>query len=279
VSWWSKGAASTVATKLALDEFRKGKTDHDEFVIGYCEVKEEHPDGDRFLKECEAWFDHPITIMGNDNFDRSIYEVFRKTGYLVGLGGARCTRELKKQVRQDFERIDDAQVFGYTSEEGKRVDRFIDANNDVDLVTPLLDRGLSKNDCLGMIDRAGIELPAMYKLGYHNNNCLGCVKGESGYWNKIRVDFPEVFARSCAVERAMKRTICKVRMPTVAKKYPEIYKNLGRPDQVNAKGNPYYWRPYLDELPEDMGDYPNEQSVECGIFCLMAEGEYIDSGQ
>ena len=33
----------------------------------------------------------------------------------------------------------------------------------------------------------------MYKLGYKNNNCIGCVKGQAGYWNKIRKDFPDVF--------------------------------------------------------------------------------------
>ncbi len=47
----------------------------------------------------------------------------------------------------------------------------------------------------------------MYDLGYPNNNCIGCVKGGMGYWNKIRKDFPEVFqkravARSVDLEEA-----------------------------------------------------------------------------
>jgi hypothetical protein len=44
-----------------------------------------------------------------------------------------------------------------------------------------------------LILEAGIELPEMYKIGYNHNNCIGCVKGGKGYWNKIRVDFPDVF--------------------------------------------------------------------------------------
>ena len=32
-------------------------------------------------------------------------------------------------------------------------------------------------------------------MGYNNNNCIGCIKGGMGYWNKIRVDFPEVFEK------------------------------------------------------------------------------------
>jgi hypothetical protein len=44
-----------------------------------------------------------------------------------------------------------------------------------------------------MVERAGIELPMMYRLGYSNANCIGCVKGGMGYWNKIRRDFPAEF--------------------------------------------------------------------------------------
>jgi len=42
----------------------------------------------------------------------------------------------------------------------------------------LIDNDLSKENCLAIIDRAGIEIPMMYKLGYNNNNCIGCVKGQ-----------------------------------------------------------------------------------------------------
>jgi hypothetical protein len=46
----------------------------------------------------------------------------------------------------------------------------------------------------------------MYDLGYHNNNCVGCVKGGKGYWNKIRIDFPEVFAARAKMERDIGRS-------------------------------------------------------------------------
>ena len=41
----------------------------------------------------------------------------------------------------------------------------------------------------------------MYRLGYQNNNCIGCVKGGKGYWNKIREDFPETFWEMSKAER------------------------------------------------------------------------------
>ena len=46
-----------------------------------------------------------------------------------------------------------------------------------------------------MVHRAGVKLPAMYGLGYEHNNCIGCVKGGMGYWNKIRKDFPDAFEK------------------------------------------------------------------------------------
>ena len=242
VSWFSCGAASAVATKLAISE--------GPVTVAYCEVIEEHADNKRFLKDCEKWFGQEVIILGNDKYNRSIYEVFQKTKYLKGPAGARCTGELKKQVRKSFELPTDRQVFGYTIEEQHRVDRFIDANNDVDVWPILIERGLSKGDCLGMLSRSGIELPEMYKLGYRNNNCIGCVKGEAGYWNKIRLDFPEVFERMAQTEELLGRTVCK------------IYK----------KGKLH--RPTLRDLPPDAGNYQKEHEIECGIFCEIAEMSY-----
>jgi 3'-phosphoadenosine 5'-phosphosulfate sulfotransferase (PAPS reductase)/FAD synthetase len=184
VCWFSCGAASAVATKLAIAE-NNGKLP---LIIAYTEVIEEHSDNKRFLKNCENWFGQEIQILRNDFYEGSIYKVFEKN-YIRTPKGAPCTRALKKQVRQRFEEKTDRQVFGYTAEEQARLDRFIDANNDVNIWTPLIDKGLSKEDCLAMLENVNIKLPEMYRLGYHNNNCIGCVKGGMGYWNKIKITF------------------------------------------------------------------------------------------
>jgi hypothetical protein len=238
VCWFSCGAASAVATKLAIAE-NAGKLP---LVIAYTEVMEEHPDNKRFLAECEKWFGQDIVILGNDYYKRSIYETF-KTSAMNIRGAAPCTRVLKKQVRERYEQVGDRQVFGYTAEEQQRYDRFIDANNDVDVWVPLIEKGLNKVDCLAMLQNAGIDLPEMYKLGYLNNNCIGCVKGGMGYWNKIRVDFPEQFDRMAKLERFKKQTIFKDR--------------------------------YLDELKPTDGNYPQEPDIECSIFCQMAEQDIV----
>lgn len=244
VCWFSCGAASAVATKLAI----AGHPQRD-IVIARCIVREEHPDNDRFAADCEKWFGQPILNLINEEFDGSVMKVIEKRKYISGIAGAPCTQLLKKQVREKFQRTDDIHIFGYCSEEQDRYDRFIDANN-IACEAPLIDRGLSHADALGMVQNAGIELPVMYRLGYQHNNCQGCVKSTGqGYWNKIRVDFPDKFWQMAGASRAL-----GVRM-------------------VETTEGGKRKRLYLDELEPGTGSYQDEPEIQCGIFCEMAEQE------
>jgi hypothetical protein len=241
VCWFSCGAASAVATKLKIVE-NAGRLP---LVVARCIVREEHPDNDRFAADCGRWFGVPITNMIAEKYDGSIYEVFRKRSYISGIEGAPCTLELKKEVRRKFQKPTDHHVFGYCAEELDRFDRFLDANNIV-AASPLIDRGLTHSDCLAMIERAGIELPTMYKLGYKHNNCIGCCKSTGqGYWNKIRADFPEQFERMAEVSRRLGARMIR----------------------INDE------RRFLDEIEPGAGNYQDEPEIQCGIFCEMASSE------
>lgn len=246
VCWFSCGAASAVATKLAIAKY--GLT-HD-IVIARCVVREEHADNDRFTADCEKWFGMSITEMLAVDYDGSVYNVITKRKYISGNEGAPCTMLLKKRVREAFQRPDDLHIFGYCAEEQGRFDDFLDANN-IDVEVPLIDRQLSHANCLAMIQDAGIELPTMYKLGYQHNNCIGCVKSSgAGYWNKIKLDFPERFWMMAGMSRALGVKMVKI---TIAKNTEE--------------------RIYLDELKPGVGRYQDEPEIQCGIFCEMAKHE------
>lgn len=177
---------------------------------------------------------------------KDIWDVFEKRRFLASPNGALCTVELKKYVRRDFELPDDVQVFGFDSGEKSRAERFTGNNPEVAVWFPLIERGLSKQDCLAQVAAAGIELPAMYKLGYRNNNCIGCVKGQAGYWNKIRRDFPEVFSRMAKMERELDVALCK-----------------------SYAGDGLRKRVFLDELDPTAGRH-KDLEISCGLFC----GEY-----
>lgn len=234
ISWFSCGAASAVATKMACDSYP-------DVIPAYCDTGSEHPDNKRFLKDCEAWFKRPITVLKSEKY-KDIWEVF-ESGYLVGQHGAKCTTELKKKVRNAFEQPNDLQIFGFDIDEQHRALRFKDNNPDIDVEFPLITYGLNKAACLELLQEAKIELPAMYKLGYKNNNCIGCVKGGAGYWNKIRRDFPEVFDRMAKIERNLGITILR--------------------DRTDGKQKT---RLYLDELKPGIGRY-EETEIQCGLFC------------
>jgi hypothetical protein len=234
VSWFSCGAASAVATKLALEAW----DGQGEFIIASCVVENEHLDNERFLKDCEKWYGKEILRLRSAKY-KDCWEVWEKNRYLAGIAGAKCTTEMKKLVRQKFQKISDQQIFGFTAEEKKRAERFQLNNPEVSLSTPLISHGITKKECFIRLQQAQIELPMMYRLGYQNNNCIGCVKGGAGYWNKIRKDFPEIFARMARLEREFGARLTK-------------HKNK---------------RVFLDELPENAGRFQKETDMECGLWC------------
>lgn len=239
ISWFSCGAASAVATKLAIKKYG------DAVVPAYCDVGSEHPDNERFIRDCEDWFGRPITRLKSPKY-KDTWDVWEKRKYIKGPNTAPCTSFLKVDVRKAFQQPDDGQVFGYTAGEEMRAWRFKERNEDVKLICPLIDNHLTKADCLAVLDKHGIELPVMYKMGYRNNNCIGCVKGGKGYWNKIRRDFPEVFKRMCKLEETVGATIFR---------------------------NPDGSRLPLRELNPFIGRYEAEEDEGCGIMCQLASDD------
>lgn len=235
VAWFSCGAASAVATKLAI-------ADDPDTVVAYTDPGSEDADNRRFLHDCEEWFGREVLILRSTEYVDT-WDVWRRRKFIIGPHGAPCTLELKKRLRQQFEQPDDRQVFGYHYAERHRVDGFVKANPDVNLWTPLIEAGLSKTDCLAIVDRAGLTLPLRYRLGYDNANCIGCPHGGFGYWNRERRHYPEAFAEMAKLERELDHAVNK-----------------------DADGPVF-----LDELDPDRGDFDSEPSWECSLLCVPVE--------
>lgn len=230
ISWWSGGVTSTVATKIALEKYENVQ-------IYFCETNQHHPDNLRFIKDCEKWYGQKINILTNNKW-KSVEKVLEH-GYINGPTGAYCTKLLKKDVRIAIEKIVDYdyQVFGFEFEPSqiKRAERFIEQYPTSKAIFPLIDEKINKFKAMEILTEAKIELPSMYKLGYSNANCVGCVKGGMGYWNKIRNDFPEIFKRTAELERKAGHTCIK--------------------------------GIYLDELNPKAGKFESIELPECGIYC------------
>lgn len=272
IAWFSCGAPSAVAAMLAIREFG-----HENVRVIRQDTGSEHPDNERFMADFIRWTNHPVEVTKSKNFE-NVDDVIDKTGWIAGAGGARCTGELKKIPAQDcinWGKGQEIEILGYTIEEKQRVTNWIKNNKERKIDPILIRRGLTKGDCKGVLWKAGIKLPIMYELGYNNNNCIGCVKGGAGYWNKIRNDFPEVFNRRAKQERDKGATMLKVQKEADTKTdWPDWVKALPNADEriadsLDSDGR-YRFRFYLDEMPPDYGNHLSEGAVSCGLICMLA---------
>ena len=114
---------------------------------------------------------------------------------------------------------------------------------DLAVEAPLIERGLNKQACLAMLERAGIKPPIVYSLGFPNANCIPCCKATSpAYWALIRKHFPGEFQRMSDLSRKLGARLAR----------------------VNGE------RVFIDEIPE------NQSVVEplmpdCDFLCAIAE--------
>lgn len=266
VCWYSHGAASLIAAKKAIELQPSAYPEHEVIVACiYLENEYHEPERESLV---EAFLGHKITYLRDKKYNADIDTVIEKTRYMAGVYGARCTKELKKAVRHDWQFDDDVHVFGMTKEEEHRIDRMLDSEPELDIFAPLIELGMNKQDCFKEITKAGLELPMMYKLGYHNNNCIGCLKaGGAGYWNKIRSDFPEVFERRARQEEMLNVALCKMSKNKVKNKHPEVFEKMdkdGFEPKVDQRGS---MRIPLRYLPTSAGSHKDLDVGDCGFVC------------
>jgi 3'-phosphoadenosine 5'-phosphosulfate sulfotransferase (PAPS reductase)/FAD synthetase len=246
ICWFSCGAASAVATKLAIKAHQGGA----EIIVAYCETGAEHEDNKRFMAQCEDWFGYKVTSIVSDTY-KDTWDVWEKTRWLAGINGARCTTELKVSPRLAFQKPTDIHVFGYTNDRSDvdRATRLRTNYPELTIETPLITSQLDKSNCLALIKSSGIEVPKMYELGFQNNNCIPCVKATSpAYWALVRKQFPSEFARMSKLSRELGVRLCRV------------------------KGE----RKFIDEIPEDH-PVTNPIAPACDFLCHLIEEEMAEN--
>lgn len=242
LAWFSCGVTSAVAIKLY-----KERNPNDKLKIYYIHIDSAHSDNERFIKECEQWYREKINIVKSPKY-KDQFEVIKGEKFINSPYGAPCTRILKKDVRKEVESTVDfnGQIFGfeYSKKEVNRAIRFSEQNPKTKPIFPLIDAKVTKNQCADILIKSGIKLPTMYELGYNNNNCIGCVKGGKGYWNKIRKDFPDYF-----------------------KKMKEKEKLVGASCIKNK---------FLKDLKTNEGKHEKTLAPDCSTFCEIEFEDIID---
>lgn len=245
VCWVSAGAASAVAALLTVRDER-------EAVLAYCETGSEHPDNERFLRELGQRLNRPIERIRSETY-ASTWDVWERRRFLSNRHGAPCTVELKLAPRLAWQRPHDVHVFGYTADalDVERAARLRENFFELRIETPLIDKGITKEGALAMIERAGIQLPPMYALGFQNNNCIPCVKATSpNYWALVRKEFPAEFDRMSKLARDLDVRLCRI------------------------DGE----RRYIDEIP---ADWPTTEPIQpsCDFLCAIAEADLMEAAE
>ncbi|RWH88002.1 MAG: hypothetical protein EOR77_25770 [Mesorhizobium sp.] len=239
IVWWSTGAASAVAARLALQATPSA-------IVARCETGNEDDDNYRFEVDVQRWINRPITILKSEKY-LSVPDVWDDRKYMSGIKGAPCTVEMKVVPRLVFQLPTDIHVFGYTadSHDVERFKTLRETYPELIVRAPLIDAGITKAGTLAIVEAAGIRLPRSYALGFPNANCLktGCVKATSpDYWALYRFHFPDEFAVTAATARRLGVRLCRIK------------------DE----------RRFIDEIPMDW-PMANPVAPACDFLCHLAE--------
>jgi len=263
ICWWSGGITSAVACKLALELYGL-----ENCRVIMIDTKNEHPDTYRFKVDCERWYGLPIEVITAipEKYE-SIQHVWRKNKSLNVATGAICSTELKRRVREKWQKKNKYthQVFGFEFDkrEFNRALSLTKNHPQAKGIYPLLMYGLNKDDCIKIVNDAEIEIPLMYQFGFRNNNCFetGCVQGGVGYWQKMGRDFPEKFEAMADMEHEL--TNAKGQPVCMLRDQSKKAKASGN-DRVFLRKHPDY--PELKSIDE-MPDCKVEPLFECNGFC------------
>jgi len=237
VAWFSAGVSSLIATCLSSD------VDH----IIYIDIDDQHEDSMRFVQDSEKLLSKKIEILKSPlaNVNNAILQMGMISIPVANTRIASCTKILKHRPRKEWEQkygnVKLEYIWGLDCSEVDRMDGIIKAMPDADHKFPLIDKLLSKQDAHALCQKYKVKRPYMYDLGYQNNNCIGCVKGGMGYFNKIRVDFPDYFNARAEVERTVGHSCLKDKSGAV----------------------------FLDKLDSSRGNFPKEIMQECSFFCQI----------
>lgn len=176
----------------------------EEIVLLWHDTKEEHPDTYRFIREMAAALRMPITERSDG---RSVTQLFRDEGLLGNGQNTPCSRVLKTEQGERFvsqliaEGHEVLRVFGFSQHESRRVHRAIGfaAKAGYAVRFPIVEAGVSKQDCADWCVSVGVAPSAMYEWSDHAN-CVGCVKGGRAYWLAVAEHHPDVFEQRAALE-------------------------------------------------------------------------------
>ncbi|GEC56824.1 phosphoadenosine phosphosulfate reductase family protein [Bradyrhizobium phage ppBeUSDA76-2] len=201
VVFFSGGAASWAAGKLAVEKYGRDKT-----TLLFTDTLIEDADLYRFLDEAAANIDAPLVRLADG---RTPWQIFRDEKIIGNSRIDPCSKILKRKLserwlKENRDPATTALVFGIDWTEKHRFDdgegRGV-KNRYARLGWPHVEALLTlsplmaKWDVMAWLKREGLQRPRLYDLGFAHNNCGGaCVKAGKGHWAHLLRTLPAIYA-------------------------------------------------------------------------------------
>ncbi len=198
VIMYSGGASSSYVAKWVTDKYGK-----EDAILFFTETLWEDADNYRFMEDCAEYIGLEITKVTDG---RTPEEVFFGEKFLGNARFAKCSEELK--VKQTLIYLEELRLqgvepilyFGIGPHETQRAESLKQHYahfplEPVECRFPMIDSISQEVKARSIIENEwGIELPRMYKLGFHHANCKGrCVRGGYHHYANLYLEWPDVY--------------------------------------------------------------------------------------
>lgn len=185
----------------------------DGLTLLFADTKMEDPDLYRFLDEAAANVGGDLVKIEDG---RDVWDVFFDVRFLGNSRVDPCSRILKRELMKTWMRENrDPETttiyLGIDWTESHRMDRAAQNHAPFRVEAPMCEAPhLTKPEVFDWLTREGIEVPALYKLGFHHNNCGGfCVKSGQAQFENLLRKRPETYAYHEAREQEIREFLGK----------------------------------------------------------------------
>lgn len=183
-------------------------------ILLFTDVKREHPDTYRFLREAAANVGGELVTIADG---RTPWELFRDERFIGNMRVDKCSEHLKRNLTrrwvEDHFASDEAVFYlGIDWTESHRYERARAKWEPYVLKAPLCEPPyqLKPQRLDAMETQEGIRRPALYDYGFQHNNCFGgCVKGGQAQWALLLRTFPDEYRYHEEQEQSLRELIGK----------------------------------------------------------------------
>ena len=155
----------------------------------FADTGGEHPKTYVFLKELEPYLKkRGMKIIHVQNKKETLYDNFIRYKSVPMMLYRYCTVHWKIKPIEKVLDKDIIYLIGYTIEEKKRAKKLVGNR-----ITPLIDIGYTRNDCIKEIRKVGLKVPP-------KSGCYFCSFQKKKEWQKLYKENPELFKKCQELE-------------------------------------------------------------------------------